>query len=341
MKMDSKSLALLDRHLDKLWDVVQNYKLEVKEEWDIDTKNLLFNHVIARRAYATVHRAVYNGRDVVVKVLEMGQEDLRTSEVATQMKVFRQEVSTWAKLDHPNVSKFIGAFTDPSGTAINICNRQLAGNVCGIVSEYYPGGTLKSYLFNNRERKLPFKTVMHLALDLARGLAYLHSKNVVHRGIKAENMLLDEDQTLKVADFGVSRIQASVTSEMTGLTGTLGYMAPEVFENKPYTCKCDVYSFGICLWEIYCCDLPYPNLNFSELTSAVTYKNARPQIPKCCPKSLANVMRRCWDSDPNKRPEMNEVIATLEAIDPSKGKGMIPTDQRLGCYCFFRRASSP
>ncbi|KAI5311604.1 hypothetical protein L3X38_040777 [Prunus dulcis] len=78
---------------------------------------------------------------------------------------------------------------------------------------------------------------------------------------------------------------------MTGYTGTPGYMAPEVLESKPYNRKCDVYSFGICLWEMYCCDMPYPNITFSELTSAVVYKNLRPEIPKHCPSSLAKVMK--------------------------------------------------
>jgi len=87
--------------------------------------------------------------------------------------------------------------------------------------------------------------------------------------VKTENMLLDKSRTLKIADFGVARLEASNPNDMTGETGTLGYMAPEVLNGSPYNRKCDVYSFGICLWEIYCCDMPYPDLSFSEVTSAV------------------------------------------------------------------------
>ena len=144
-------------------------------------------------------------------------------------------------------------------------------------------------------------------------------------------MLLDKTRTVKIADFGVARVEASNPNDMTGETGTLGYMAPEVctfrsalqhlgalaikcflfdsivvslipymetkelqcqkcsyqthqnddfakvialfwlqvLNGNPYNRKCDVYSFGICLWEIYCCDMPYPDLSFSEVTSAV------------------------------------------------------------------------
>ncbi|KAL0356032.1 UNVERIFIED_CONTAM: Serine/threonine-protein kinase phg2 [Sesamum radiatum] len=63
-------------------------------------------------------------------------------------------------------------------------------------------------------------------------------------------------------------------------------------------------------------------------------QNLRPEIPRCCPSSLANVMKRCWDANPDKRPEMDEVVSMLEAIDTSKGGGMIPVDQQQGCLCF-------
>ncbi|CAL2231361.1 unnamed protein product [Prunus armeniaca] len=116
---------------------------------------------------------------------------------------------------------------------------------------------------------------------------------------------------VKIADFGVARLEASNLAEMTGYTGTPGYMAPEVLESKPYNRKCDVYSFGICLWEMYCCDMPYPNITFSELTSAVVYKNLRPEIPKQCPSSLAKVMKQCWDGEPKRMPEITTTFYNL------------------------------
>ncbi|CAK9181713.1 unnamed protein product [Ilex paraguariensis] len=176
----------------------------------------------------------------------------------------------------------------------------MPSNVCCIVVEYLLGGTLKSYLIKNRIRKLSFKVVIQLALDLARGLSYLHSQKIVHRDIKTENILLDKKLTVKISDFGVARVEPLNPDEMTGQTGTLGYMAPEVLNGDLYNRKCDVYSFGICLWEIYCCDMPYPDLRSLEEFSAVISKNLRPEIPRCCPSSLAKVMKQCWDADPRR-----------------------------------------
>ncbi|XP_009613289.1 serine/threonine-protein kinase 52 [Nicotiana tabacum] len=306
-------------------------------DWEIDTSKLIIKSVLARGTFGTVHRGVYDGLDVAVKLLDWGEEGHRTeAEIASLRAAFTQEVSVWHKLDHPNVTKFIGATMGASGLNLQTESGHIGmpSNICCVVVEYLPGGALKSYLIKNRRKKLAFKVVVQMALDLARGLSYLHSQKIVHRDVKTENMLLDKSRTVKIADFGVARVEASNPNDMTGETGTLGYMAPEVLNGNPYNRKCDVYSYGICLWEIYCCDMPYPDLSFSEVTSAVVRQNLRPEIPRCCPSSLANVMKRCWDANPDKRPEMDEVVSMLEAIDTSKGGGMIPVDQQQGCFCF-------
>nr|WIL59949.1 nodulation protein [Melilotus officinalis] len=313
-----------------------NFKKQ-KQDWEIDPSKLIIKSVIARGTFGTVHRGVYDTQDVAVKLLDWGEEGQRTeAEVSSLRAAFIQEVAVWHKLDHPNVTKFIGATMGSAELQIQTDTGLIGmpSNVCCVVVEYLAGGTLKSYLIKNRRRKLAFKVVIQLALDLARGLSYLHSQKIVHRDVKTENMLLDKTRTVKIADFGVARVEASNPNDMTGETGTLGYMAPEVLNGNPYNRKCDVYSFGICLWETYCCDMPYPDLSFSEITSAVVRQNLRPEIPRCCPSSLANVMRKCWDAIPDKRPEMDEVVSMMEAIDTSKGGGMIPIDQQQGCFCF-------
>ncbi|KAA8542657.1 hypothetical protein F0562_023844 [Nyssa sinensis] len=371
-QIDLKSLdEQLERHLNRAWTMEKNKKKEEdsestataatttittvtrqRDEWEIDPSKLIIKGVIARGTFGTVHRGIYDGQDVAVKLLDWGEEGHRTdAEIASLRAAFTQEVVVWHKLDHPNVTKFIGATMGSSELNIQTENGHIGmpSNICCVVVEYLPGGALKSYLIKNRRRKLAFKVVVQIALDLARGLSYLHSQKIVHRDVKTENMLLDKTRTVKIADFGVARVEASNPNDMTGETGTLGYMAPEyndwqfgllnspfqlVLNGNPYNRKCDVYSFGICLWEIYCCDMPYPDLSFSEVTSAVVRQNLRPEMPRCCPSSLANVMKRCWDANPDKRPEMDEVVSMLEAIDTSKGGGMIPFDQPQGCLCF-------
>ncbi|KAJ0255020.1 ATMRK1 [Hirschfeldia incana] len=308
------------------------------QEWEIDLSKLDMNHVLARGTYGTVYRGVYAGQQVAVKVLDWGEDGLST---ADDLRIsFEQEVAVWQKLDHPNVTKFIGASMGTSDLKLPSTSDGSSGahpaKACCVVVEYVAGGTLKKFLIKKYRSKLPIKDVIQLSLDLARGLNYLHSKAIVHRDVKSENMLLETNKTLKIADFGVARVEAQNPQDMTGETGTLGYMAPEVLEGKAYNRKCDVYSFGVCLWEIYCCDMPYADCSFSEISHAVVHKNLRPEIPKCCPQAVANIMKRCWDPNPDKRPEMDEVVKLLEAVDTSKGGGMIPPDKFQGCLCFFK-----
>uniref|UniRef100_A0A6N2MRV7 non-specific serine/threonine protein kinase n=1 Tax=Salix viminalis TaxID=40686 RepID=A0A6N2MRV7_SALVM len=367
-KIDFKSWDVqLEKHLSRAWSRDREVQPTRKEEWEIELGKLDIRHVISYGTYGTVYRGNYDGQDVAVKVLDWGEDGIATAAETTALRAsFKQEVAVWHKLDHPNVTKVsITSFVDalPLYHSIKIYNYNLplqfvgasmgtsnlkipsksssSDNVnspparaCCVVVEYLPGGTLKKFLIRNRRKKLAFKIVIQLALDLSRGLSYLHSKKIVHRDVKTENMLLDATRTLKIADFGVARVEAQNPRDMTGETGTLGYMAPEVLDGKPYNRKCDVYSFGICLWEIYCCDMPYPDLSFAEVSSAVVRQHLRPEIPRCCPSSLASVMRKCWDANSEKRPEMDEVVRLLEAIDTSKGGGMLPEDQSTGCLCF-------
>lgn len=340
-KIDLKSLdKQLERHMSRAWSMKQREARQSKEEWEIDPTKLVINDPIGRGNYGTVHRGVYDGKAVAAKLLNFGHHESKTeAKLASLRASFQQEVSVWHKLDHPNVTKFVGASLGTSDCNIpSEVSRgdqlQEPSNFCCVVVEYLAGGTLKAFLIKNRRQKLAFKVVVQMALDISRGLNYLHSKKIVHRDVKTENMLLDESGTVKLADFGVARIESSDPKDMTGETGTPGYMAPEVLHGKPYNRKCDVYSFGICLWEIYCCDMPYPDLSFTEMTYAVVRQKRRPKIPRCCPSSLSDVMRRCWDANPNKRPEMDEVVKMLKRIDISKGGGMIPLDQSQGCICF-------
>ncbi|KAL0389474.1 UNVERIFIED_CONTAM: Serine/threonine-protein kinase STY8 [Sesamum calycinum] len=306
-KIDFKTWDVqLEKHLSRAWsrDTEAHNK---PEEWEIDLAKLDIKNVIAHGTYGTVYKGVYDGQDVAA--MSAGGEDgiATAAESAALRASFKQEVAVWQKLDHPNVTKFIGASMGTSnlkipsqGTLAGSFNS-LPSRACCVVVEYIPGGTLKKFLIRNSRKKLAFRVVIQLAVDLARG---------------------------------------SESTDMTGNTGTLGYMAPEVLDGKPYNRKCDVYSFGICLWEIYCCDMPYPDLSFADVSAAVVQQNLRPEIPRCCPGGFASIMRKCWDAKPENRPEMDEVVRLLEAVDTSKGGGMIPDDQAGGCFC-FRRARGP
>ncbi|XP_022775583.1 serine/threonine-protein kinase HT1-like [Durio zibethinus] len=343
-----KDLKKMDEQLDLLWamgELKEREKVEKgllsnsnsnQEEWEINPNNIIFKALVSKGTSVEIFRGFYDDQDVTVKVFDWREKIQNPNNLPMIMSLFKEEISFWYTIDHPNIIKLIGAKIDEPEIILRGDNHEIRvfSNMTYVVVEYLSGGTLKSFLSKNRENKLALKTVIHLALHLARGLAYLHSWKLIHGNVKPENMLLDKNFKLKITDFGTCNVEISSHEEVTSdsATDTISYMAPEVINSKPYDRKCDVYSFGICLWEIYCCDMPYPNIGFSELTSAILYENMRPEIPKHCPEALANLMKQCWDTDPSKRPEMEEVVWMLEAIDTSKGKKVKWLDVQ-SCFC--------
>lgn len=144
---------------------------------------------------------------------------------------------------------------------------------------------------------------------------------MLHRDVKPDNFLVislstKAPVTVKIADFGTSRsiTQAQEPFNHTAALGTPIYMAPEILEHKPYSTKLDVYSFAVTLWVLYVRKEPYSELKHQWDIPVFVIKGHRPSIPDDCPEGYADLIQRCWAADPQQRPEMSEVVQTLESL---------------------------
>ncbi|CAA6673535.1 unnamed protein product [Spirodela intermedia] len=245
------------------------------DEWEVDVKLLKFGRKLASGSYGDLYRGTYCNQDVTIKVLN--PEHL----TAEMQREFAQEVYIMRKVRHKNVVQFIGA-----------CTR--FPNML-IVTEFMSGGSLHDFLHKeNGMFKLP--VLLRVALDISKGMNYLHQSNIIHRDLKSANLLMDENEVVKVADFGVARVKAE-PGVMTSETGTYRWMAPEVIEHRPYDQKADVFSFGIVLWELLTGKLPYENLTPLQAAVGVVQKGLRPSIPESTHPRLAALLERCWHQD--------------------------------------------
>ncbi|RMC13247.1 hypothetical protein DUI87_10781 [Hirundo rustica rustica] len=193
---------------------------------EIDYKEIEVEEVVGRGAFGVVCKAKWRAKDVAIKQIESESE----------RKAFIVELRQLSRVNHPNIVKLYGACLNP---------------VC-LVMEYAEGGSLYNVLHG--AEPLPHYTAAHAmswCLQCSQGVAYLHSmkpKALIHRDLKPPNLLLVAGGTvLKICDFGTA---CDIQTHMTNNKGSAAWMAPEVFEGSNYSEKCDVFSWGIILWEV-------------------------------------------------------------------------------------------
>ncbi|KAI3870506.1 hypothetical protein MKX03_022699 [Papaver bracteatum] len=269
-----------------------------KDEWTADLSQLFIGNKFASGAHSRIYRGIYKQRAVAVKMVRVPNQDEETRDLLE--KQFTSEVALLSRLLHPNIVQFIAACKKPP--------------VYCIITEYMSQGTLRMYLNKKQPYSLSTETILRLALDISRGMQYLHSQGVMHRDLKSNNLLLNDEMRVKVADFGTSCLETQCRASK-GNMGTYRWMAPEMIKEKPYTKKVDVYSFGIVLWELTTALLPFQGMTPVQAAFAVAEKKARPPLPANCQPALANLIKRCWSSNPSKRPDFTYIVSVLENYD--------------------------
>ena len=251
---------------------------------------------------------LYRGTEIAEKRLHL---------INTERNIldFKREVTSFIILHHPYLLIFYGVIAEPKHLSI--------------ITEYCPGGNLHELLFKKKHIYLSWKTRKKFLLQIAKGMNYLHKNNppILHRDLKSLNIFLTNDlkkssdiTNVKIADYGLSIIyEKNKNGNINERVGTCHWMAPEVINCQKYTTKADVYSYGIIIWEICTREMPYEYINDKEtILYRVCFKNERPNLKRLgndTPEKLKDLMIKCWDHDPNKRPGFDNVIQCIEEID--------------------------
>nr|XP_018900861.1 PREDICTED: mitogen-activated protein kinase kinase kinase 7-like [Bemisia tabaci] len=266
---------------------VQNFVTE------IDYSEIEPIQVVGEGSFGTVWKGKWRGSYVAVKHINAEKEK----------KAFTVEVKQLSRVHHPNIIKLFGACTN--------------NPVC-LVMEFAEGGSLYDFLHNSHPAPIyNAGHAMNWALQCAEGVAYLHNmkpKALIHRDLKPPNLLLVQNgKILKICDFGTA---CDLKTYMTNNKGSAAWMAPEVFEGSNYTEKCDVFSWGIILWQVLSRQKPFDDIGRSAYSIMwAVHIGKRPPLIENCPKPIESLMTRCWDQAPNLRPSMNEIVRIMKILN--------------------------
>ncbi|KAL0912262.1 hypothetical protein M5K25_018224 [Dendrobium thyrsiflorum] len=153
-------------------------------------------------------------------------------------------------------------------------------------------------------------------LSIAKGVNYLHCLNpsIVHWDLKSPNLLVDKNWSVKVCDFGLSRLKEHTFISSKSAAGTPEWMAPEFLRGEPTNEKSDVFSFGVILWELLTMQQPWKELSPVQVVGAVAFQNRRLTIPQDMSPALAALVESCWADDPRKRPPFSSIVETLKKL---------------------------
>ncbi|ORZ38483.1 kinase-like domain-containing protein [Catenaria anguillulae PL171] len=277
----------------------------------IPFSDLILQQELGRGHFGRVLLADYLGTQVAAKEVfhnsapaSPGSASSSGSEFA---KYFAREVDTLTAARHPNCVQFMGIAHDP------VAHKDY------ILTEYLPGGNLADHWIHDVDGKpdLAWRVRVGFAIDVARALAYLHARDIMHRDLKGQNLLVTENRRVKVCDFGLARVRAKTAEERKRMSycGTDAYMAPEIMLCTDFDASVDTFSYGVFLLELVTRRRAElfprpPQLGLTVDTDAlVAYRPAE------CPPAMWALATECVDVNPKLRPSWKHVLGVLGACE--------------------------
>lgn len=266
-----------------------------REDWRLLNDHIHLEMKIGNGNFGEVYKGLYTPKNMVVAV-----KTCRDTLSEYQRKKFLQEGPILKQYNHPNIVSFIGIAAQRQPVMI--------------VMEFVPGGALLQFL-RKQGKQQTRRQLTQMCVDAANGMAYLENKNCIHRDLAARNCLVGENNVIKISDFGMSREEEEYTVSEGMKQIPIKWTAPEALNFGKYTVMCDVWSFGILMWEIFSGgQQPYPGYTNSQAREKIEEGYRLPQLANQ-PDNVYQVMFKCWDYNPDKRPHFQEIFDKLtEAV---------------------------
>jgi serine/threonine protein kinase len=259
--------------------------------WVVDLSSFQFVRRLSNHPLVSV--ALCEDRTTGFRIAVKGYSELNSQ----QEQLFFCEIEALMRFDDPCIVPFFGYVLPTEAAGPKIATHFMAGgslaDVLGSGAPWWDG-TAKSII----------------VAGIVEGMMKIHAAGVIHRDLKPSNVLLDADHRPRICDFGSSR-DLSVSGTLTAEVGTPFYMAPELFEGEEYNEKVDVYSFALLLYEVVVGHPAFPaTLTIMQLCRWIL-AGRRPDIPPGLRGFVCGLIRRCWSSRSEERPEFTEIYEVL------------------------------
>ncbi|KAL4510507.1 hypothetical protein ABPG72_004661 [Tetrahymena utriculariae] len=229
-----------------------------------------------------------------------------------------QEAQLLRDLNHKNIVSYIESFKEE--------------DLLIIIMEYCEHGDLAFHIKRKKQKKeyFPEMLIVNWFYELALSIKYIHEKKILHRDIKTSNIFITKDGTIKIGDFGISKVLENTTSVANTVVGTPYYMSPEVCESKPYTYKSDIWALGCVLYELCALEHAFESNNLLGLIFKIVQQNIS-DIPSFYSKELNDLIHKLLNKNEQERPVINDILNDISTqklfkqylevrVDPSQVK---------------------
>uniref|UniRef100_K7FW39 Serine/threonine-protein kinase Nek4 n=1 Tax=Pelodiscus sinensis TaxID=13735 RepID=K7FW39_PELSI len=249
-----------------------------------------FLRAVGKGSYGEVSlvRHRQDNRQYVIKKLNLKHASSR------ERKAAEQEAQLLSQLKHPNIVTYRESWEGEDGLLY-------------IVMGFCEGGDLYHKLKEQKGILLPENQVVEWFVQIAMALQYLHEKHILHRDLKTQNVFLTRTNIIKVGDLGIARVLENQYDMASTLIGTPYYMSPELFSNKPYNYKSDVWALGCCVYEMATLKHAFNAKDMNSLVYRII-EGKLPPMPKDYSPQLAELIRTMLNKKPEERPSVKSIL---------------------------------
>lgn len=279
-----------------------------------------FDRLVGQGTFAHVYQ-IYDLNRRAVLAAKVLRSDIAHD--PTLVERFRREARALERLQHPHIVRYYDILDIDA--------------LIFILMDYIPGETLQTALYK-RTAPIPVRSSLAILNPLAAALYYAHSENIIHRDLKPGNILLHENGTLYVSDFGIARFLSDVSTLTLGATiGTPLYMSPEQITGQPVTSASDLYSLGVILYQMYTGDVPFigesPDAEGSTAGERVAYEHVHidpkppTEVNPALDPAVEEVILRCLNKEPDRR--FSSVAVLYDALTEAIGAPPTPLESEV------------